>query len=91
MSADGLAFAEAATSVGLPAETADPAEVWIAPMVFIFWVVCELVLEPDAVLALRSEFNVPDGLSSLSADVPDPPLLPDPPGGGLGRRRRNQA
>ena len=63
----------------------------MAPMVFIFCVVCELVRDADAVLALRSEFSVPDGLSSLSADAPEPLLLPVPPGGGLGRRRRSQA
>ena len=94
MSADGLALAEAAANDCPPAETAEtaePADVWIAPMVFIFCdAVCELVRDADA-LALRSEFSVPDGLSSLSAEAPEPPLLPLPPGGGLGSLRRSHA
>ena len=58
MSADGLALAEAAANDCPPAETAEtaePADVWIAPMVFIFCdAVCELVRDADA-LALLSE------------------------------------
>lgn len=38
--------------------------------------------------ALLSEFNVPDGLSSFSADAAD---VPDPFGGGLGSLRLSQA
>jgi hypothetical protein len=59
--------------------------------VFIFWVVCEFVRELDAVLALRRELSVPDGLSSLSPEAPLLPFPPLPPGGGRGSLRRSQA
>ncbi len=92
MSAVGLPLADAATPVSawLPAELTTEEE-WMAPMVFIFWVVWEFVLELEAVFALRNELRVPEGLSNLSLEAPLLPLPPLPPGGGRGKRRLSQA
>ena len=88
MSAGGLPLADAAAAKTWLCDD----EVCIGPIVLlIFWVVCELVLELEAVFALRSELSVPDGLSSLSLDAPVLPFPPEPPGGGRGRRRLSHA